>query len=366
MVRRMISWGKEKIFEIGGLVVLVLYNIFSGKTASALEIGTQFVWLASLFIIYYWVLAVIDQWKVNSNQPLIEETESPIYSPQNIKIKNVTIRPALRLYKTRLIGIGITGIFLPILLSFAMYRVAYPKKESIPPQVSTGEPTAVVEPRISVRLELDSLPIRVAPHDTAYVLQLNAKINQWLFTERNDGDKPLTWPQDIHLRTNKPLPDQVYVCTITNDEDKPLSSVAIAFHITFHKLVPSPTTFTRIGNKNTLTFTTVPDHISVNIQDKKTMKFSGYIDGEKVATMDHLVELPLIPAGSNEKIYLVSQSTYISKFTVPNEATAVVSGRPGRISVDVIRPQVNITDQFPWFGLGPTTYKWTDAPNDAR
>jgi hypothetical protein len=213
-----------------------------------------------------------------------------------------------------------------------------------------------------VRYEQGILPIRITPHDTAYISQLSPNISEWVWEVPNGGRTPIRWPKDIHP---PPPGDFIYVCELTNNEDKTLLAVSVSFNVSFHELEMVPVTVTK--NKSGGESISMPspgsDHVVVTLGHPKEAKnLTAARDGAVVKQFTHPISLPSIGPGSTAKIYLVNQSKFISKFTLPTQATAIVAGNAQRIQVALVRPNVTVQDVLPWFGLAPSTYHWEGVP----
>jgi hypothetical protein len=85
-------------------------------------------------------------------------------------------------------------------------------------------------------------------------------------------------------------------------------------------------------------------------------------DGKQVSAFDHNISIPELRQDQTVHLYLVNQSSLISKFSFPNVASTVIAGSSQRMRVSLIRPQVTIQNVLPWFGLSPATYNWQGVP----
>jgi hypothetical protein len=256
---------------------------------------------------------------------------------------------------------------LVILISLGILRVM-PKTESWSSDSRTIGTKSTEQPPIHtllVRYSESTLPIRIAPKDTAYILQLNPNISEWVWEIPNPGQKSNTWPSDLHLKKGGPPGDFIYACELTNDEDKTFLDVSVNFEVSFHELEMVAVTVTK--NKDGTQSVALPrpgtDHVVVTLgHSKETQNLTAARDGAVVKKFTHSVSAPSISPRSTARIYLVNQSSLISKFTFPGQATAIVSGNAQRIKVALIRPNVTVVDAMPWFGLGPSTYHWKGVP----
>lgn len=232
-------------------------------------------------------------------------------------------------------------------------------------QTTTPQSQPVEQPThtMLVRYSEGALPIRIAPEDTAYILQLNPNITQWVWEIQNTGKTPMMWPADLHPKKTGPPPEPTYVCTLTNDEQKTLLDVSIAFKITFHELETLPVIVKRKkdGTQDVTIQRPGADHVVVVINRPGSPPTSAR-DGALVKEFEHSVSIPSLHAGQSVKIYLVNQSALISKFTFPSEASAIVAGDARRAKIALVRPDTTVMDRLPWFGLGPALYHWKGVP----
>ena len=227
----------------------------------------------------------------------------------------------------------------------------------------TADSTKVPEPKITVRVASETLPIRVAPFDEVFVLQVKPDITGWLYTETNNTDKAIFWPTDLTHKQNDPI-EPIIDCQITNDDDRNLSSVRLDFDLNFYRLVNVPATRVIKNGITSISIPAVHDHATFSYVDKKTKQLLGGMDGDLVSNVSHWVELPLIKAGSTEKIYLVSQTNeLVSKIAFPVTGTALMQGYSEPLKLQIVRAQVNREDSMPWFPLQPSQHDWKHSWN---
>jgi hypothetical protein len=257
-------------------------------------------------------------------------------------------------------------VIVAVMITGALLHNRSGRKEVVIAPSGQHETKQLPSHTLLVRFEQSVLPVRVAPHDTAYILQLNPEILGWAWEVPNDGTKAIAWPADIHPKKGKPPGDFIYACVLTNDEDKTLLDVSIPFEVSFHELemVPVIVTTHKDGTQSITFPRPGSDHIIVTLGHPRDAKDSKAArDGEVIKKFTHSVSLPSVHPGSTARIYLVNQSKFISKFTFPAEASAIVAGNSERIRVALIRPNVTIMDTIPWFGLAPSTYHWEGVPD---
>ncbi|MDR4479775.1 MAG: hypothetical protein R3B37_08550 [Nitrospira sp.] len=174
-----------------------------------------------------------------------------------------------------------TSIVIPLALVLVVAFVWLTYK---PTAVSTNDQihsVAQINPSIPapshavlIRFMPGNLPIIVDPQSVAYVLQLNPNITRWAWEVPNGGGKALQWPSDLKTIKGGPPGDSIYVCEITNHEDKTLMDVTIPFSVSFHELDMVPVTVKH--NKNGSESVTIPtpglDHIVVTLGHPKHAK----------------------------------------------------------------------------------------------
>lgn len=107
--------------------------------------------------------------------------------------------------------------------------------------------------------------------------------------------------------------------------------MTISFEVSFHELEILPATITH--NKDGTESWTLPtpgkDQIVVAYGGSKNHTgVTAARDGNLVKQFTHSASLPSIGPRSTARIYLINQSRFISKFTFPQQATAVVAGNP--------------------------------------
>lgn len=242
-------------------------------------------------------------------------------------------------------------------ITVVLFGVGYRRFNSIYQTPVVATPPAPTH-TLLVRYSRTRLPISIAPNDTAYILQLNPNISEWVEEFPNRTKKIITWPPDLHTKS-----DAIYECDFTNNEDKVFLTAEAFFDVSFHQLQPVEASTKK--NKDGTASTTFPrpglDHVIVAYgtagEEVKAAK-----DGALIKQFTRSIALPSISPGSTVRIYLINQSAFISKFTFPNRAIAVIAGNAERVPVALIRPNMNPTDSMPWFGLGPATYHWKGMP----
>ncbi len=220
-------------------------------------------------------------------------------------------------------------------------------------------------PTLLVRYSMGTLPIDIHPQKTAYVLQLNPNITNYIWEVPNNGRKTIKWPLDFKVNKTSP-PEAICVGEITNYGDKTLLDVSMSIKVSFHELdMVSVTTSIDAKGKHVTMPTPGTDHIVVTFPDPtgRSKPLLGARDGAVVKQFTHTISIPVIAPHMPVNLYFVSQSKYISKFSLPIEATAVLADTSERVPVKLVRPQANVEDAFPWFGLAPAIYHWHGVPD---
>ena len=217
------------------------------------------------------------------------------------------------------------------------------------------QPTATRTLLVSASSEI--LPIRIAPKDTAYILQLNPDIDSWTWKVPNKGSSAISWPTDIHPGKGPPA-DRFYAYELTNGGDKALFDVAVPFEVSFHELemVQVGVTNNKNGPPSVMLPPPTADHVVVTLGNPiHANDVTAARDGTMVKKFTRFISLPSIAAGSTGRIYLVNQSKFIAKFTFPEQANAVTAENGERVPVALIRADDTTQDVGPWFGLAPST-----------
>jgi hypothetical protein len=214
-----------------------------------------------------------------------------------------------------------------------------------------------------VRYASGALPFPVDPGTTAYVLQLNPNITEGLWEIKNNGQHAFDWPRDIVPRKALTAPELIYMCELTNHGDKALLDVVLVFPKRFHDLKKIGEA-TKTKNSDGTYSVTIPgpprgDTSSFLDPDSGVVTTEGVL----VKAINHRISIPAIAPRQKVTIYLVNQSRFISRFTFPNEATAVPAEQIERVQVALIRPRVNVVDSIPWYSLPPARYKWKGVPD---
>jgi hypothetical protein len=349
----------EKWIDGAAIALAALYQLIIGRPANFWETITPLVWIVCFILAVHVVIAVIQVWREIGNLPKGEIVESLIFLPNNEKSKEFVPSSAPPFYQSKLLTIAATSLGLLFLPPYLIQHKAAQTRESTSPSQTQKPPSIQPTHTLLVRYTDSILPIRIAPRDTAYILQLRPDIFQWVEEVPNETQTPFSWPSDIRLPKKNELPnDVIYICELTNNEDKTFQAISIDFEVSFHELEPLPIIVTK--NKDGTIGRTPSNpglnHIAVIVF---TPDHSEEVrDGAMVKQLKHSISLPEIHPGSTAKVYLINQSNYISKFTFPNKATAVIAGNAERVPIALIRPNVNVMDSVPWYGLGPASYHW--------
>jgi hypothetical protein len=239
----------------------------------------------------------------------------------------------------------------------------YPAQKNDPPASQT-----ILAPNLLVRYSMDNLPIPIARKETAYVLPLNPKLVFGELEIPNRKRKPISWPSDVP-RGKDTVPDIIYVCEITNpDAARTLLDIAITFEISFYAVQENPVIYKNDHGKQSMTFDVqkkMPPGESM--RSAYAIKRPGkpaeaFKQGPLSSTLQRTAHIPRINPGETMKVYLINQSRFITKFSLPTEAT-VVPPEGKRVGATLIRPQVIALDQFPFWELLPPSYHWKGVPD---
>lgn len=211
-----------------------------------------------------------------------------------------------------------------------------------------------------MRISQFGLPVTVDPQTMITILPLHPEIQRWNSEFKNSGQKSISWPPGVKA-TDDPPPDFVYMCEITNPEDKTLLDISIPFSIQFHELEPIEVTVIRdkVKDETKITFPRPgPDHVILGTSGLASGN-ALFKDGALVKSFQRPMSIPSIPPNTTAKIYILNQSEkFIVKFRLPREGTAIVAGNTTRVPVVLVRPDTTVQDAVPWVGLAPTSYDW--------
>jgi len=271
-----------------------------------------------------------------------------------------TVRARFSLKRRWLTGICVALVLGLVSLPPAIRKIRPGQSETVKtPENPSQKPQMHT---LLVRMRMDNLPVRIAPTDVAYILQLNPNIERWALDIPNQSIKAITWPIDFRSANKGPRGDLIYACELTNNEEKTMLAVTVPFGVSFHQLEILPTAVTK-NKDGTRSFSfpgPVADRVAVNLGHDLS-KWAR--EGALVKEFTHSITLASVAPGSTVRVYLVNQSKFISKFTFPQKASAVIAGDASRVEVALIRPEVNVGDSLPSFGLPPATYHWNGIPD---
>jgi hypothetical protein len=221
------------------------------------------------------------------------------------------------------------------------------------------------EPTILVRYSQQKLPIPIEAKSSILVLPLTPYIQDQTVEVRNDKSHSIQWPEE---RRHGHEPEAVYACELSNHSDKAILDVTMIFDLKFISAVPTPAIGKRVNGIDSVTVqmdtTRKDDPMSFGFFDDKNRVIAAATGG-LVREQKHPVTIPVISARGSVTVYLVSQSSMFTQFSLPNTATLIVDGNPAYRVGALIRPAMSTPDRIPKWGLPPSLYEWPHIPESA-
>lgn len=186
---------------------------------------------------------------------------------------------------------------------------------------------------IPLTLRLDLLtffPISVAPHTTVYALPMHHKISEkdWGMADiSNYGDQPKSWPEKTEFQwRNATEIEQTMAIDLRNESNIDLVNVQCMIKFEFLQAIREGTSIK---------------------------------SGSSVATINHLVNIPRMPASSIARIYFLNQSPHhFMKVHFPNEASLLAVGETDRRNTKILKTGIHWIETFQNFALNPTNVRW--------
>jgi hypothetical protein len=364
-IKSFTSTFRELVLHVILGVATIAYGIRSqGFTHIFWDVVVPLAWLVCIEVVWHILKAA----RLLSNESIGGPVPSAIFTAGGKRFERAA--EPTPFYRTKiwtLASLVVVGCVLFAVLVRVVASDSSPMPQPLA-QPSPPPPAQAEQPpphTLLVRYTRAMLPLRIAPHDTAYILQLNPNIPEWVWEVPNNRNTAITWPPGFHPKKGEPPGDAIYACELTNDEDKTLLDVSVSFHVSFHELEMVPVTVTKNKDGTESLTVTGPgrDHVVVTVRNPKNPNVvTAAQDGAVVKEFMHSISIPSIEPGSTARVYLISQSKFISKFALPVKATAIVSGNATRIQVTLVRPNVTPMDSFAWWGLAPSTYHWEGIP----
>jgi len=172
--------------------------------------------------------------------------------------------------------------------------IALSKTDSVPPMRPNTNDSAKKPPPIEVSLKCTtggSLPLRVLPKTTEYIIPVNKALNiakNWGFNEiANNEDVPMQWPSPINFVPNPGDPMFVQKCGVTNHGQTNLTELDIPLRVrygddptlyTYHVMI-SP-----LDSSKSFTFYVVngcPIRINIMLPNTSSATVAGEADKRK-------------------------------------------------------------------------------------
>lgn len=218
---------------------------------------------------------------------------------------------------------------------------------------------------ILVRYQSAKLPISIPPQTTAYILRLNPSVTEGLLEETNGNPSNYQpWPDQ------KAPFESIYGCEFRGESS--LLDIALSFDISFYSVdVTTHSGGVKKNRDGTVTYEglPLPGATPGDVQDfvYELVTPDGIVTEmrprELVSTHKHRIVIPFFSAGQPQRVYLVNESKFFVRFTLPERGTSVASGNPSGEPTILIRPDVNVIDKIPENILPPSSRHWPDMPS---
>lgn len=307
---------KDKIIDCGLVILTLLYWFFSGKLAAHFwESLAPWIWMLSAIVAWHSIRAGRSLLRDLSVEPLIRQ-KSLVVSRYGASFE--LPQGNLGAYRLKVIATsgGVVTVFL--MISCAVWYFAHPRK------VVASIPRSEPELAIFMKCDMTGLPVTVPPGGAIRVVPVNEKYirsNGWgSYEVRNDGMKPMRWPDEKKLQAAKRQHDVggfCYRCEISNHGRVGVLDVAVPVRFWF-------------GNKG---------------GEQNAVKFTPIVS-------------PL-DAGQTSTLFFVNDCPMLATAILPDAVSLRIVGEAtGRI-VRLNLPHRNPVDPIMmWF---PTNVKWVGA-----
>jgi hypothetical protein len=254
----------------------------------------------------------------------------------------------------RLIAAGV--LFVGGICFLLSFWLSPPQPVAPAPAVAVVPPPEPEKRSISVQYADTALPVPLPPRATTYVVQLHPEIFQFVQEMRNDSSRTVFYPK----KPNSPA-DRLFMCELENHGNDDFVDIRLLFKVGYFEVDQAQ--FKDVTNKDgtkTVTFEK-PAGIPVQLIQKKGKIVGGIKQGKLVTVQQREISLRTIRAHGAVKLYFINYSPLWASFTFPSEMTAIVGGNVQRISVTMIRPQVNPLDLNYVFPVPPARYEWREV-----
>ncbi|MBZ5516576.1 MAG: hypothetical protein LAN62_17350 [Acidobacteriia bacterium] len=211
-------------------------------------------------------------------------------------------------------------------------------------------------PAVMVRYQVGELPVNIAAHETAYILELRPDHVRWITEVPNPSSRLLLWPQGYKKPKTKPAPVRaIYRCVLSNHGDTELLSVSLVIPIRFYQIKQMPLEVKVNGTKASahVPFAGSDPRIRMGTIMTKGTEATLFYAGDVVSEHRHEVAIPSILGHGEVSLYLVNKSDLFTTFDLPQDITALVVGDSKRRAIDLIRSDVTAPDALKIMGLWP-------------
>lgn len=231
--------------------------------------------------------------------------------------------------------IGFSVLLSIIVLVFGSCLILFVPPD--PPSTDKKVEQHIASIPLTLRLDLLTLfPIDVAPHTNAFVLLMHHKKDEkdWGMGDiSNHGEVPRTWPRPSEFEWRSPTQiEWTMAIDLKNESTSNLVNVQCMITFDFLEAIKSGTS-------------------------------TG--SGRLVRTINHMVNIPRIPALSGIKIYFINQSpNHFMDVHFPNEASLLVVGETDRRKTKIIKTGTHWIETFDKHPLIPSSVRWKGSGID--
>lgn len=255
-----------------------------------------------------------------------------------------------------LIVVGAIGAILGAAVFVLVYLAV---REQVNHNSDTAAETRAVSPSptLMLRYRRDTLPIDIKPGHNVRVAHLDPAQTQWLIEIENDTPDQMKWPS-VPLLDDPPTFIGIHILEMSNYDEKALLNVSFAFEVFFHEPRELAVDVTEDPDSTVYRFEIDPRAFEHRKGIAYQQKDKHLVSGTLAHQISRRVVIPSIRGHDTAQIYLVNKSAYVTRFSYPTKAEAVIVGHPTVVEVDLVRPLSTESDAFPMFWMTPTQYRW--------